>query len=120
LSERPFISIATGDALPRGTAELYALNNMGDEIEFPVSLTSNRMNVYHVFDCTKDVPDSIIWNGIDCLEDHMDNVELSEWTNKKEDIFREFEGNYDVHYGVYHGQGIDIHVYYLSNSNSFN
>lgn len=47
-------------------------------------------------------------DALDCLDDHVENTELSDWTNKLE-LY-----NSVCDYGTYFGPSVDVTVYYLT------
>ena len=53
---------------------------------------------------------------IECLRDHLHNVDRDSWMSHKDDLEVAKEDNLlvEVYYGIYHGPNCDVHTYYVT------
>lgn len=100
------LTVVVGEA-PVSKKLEFGINNMGVDIQFPVEINHNGNHVV-IIDSTEGLSDNIILSGLDCLFDHMENVELKDWTTNHS------KGDYTIDYGTYYGQNIEILTYIIN------
>jgi hypothetical protein len=99
------LTVVIGEA-SREKKMQFGLVNMGEGIQFPVLLDHNEKE-YIIIDSTEGIDDSTIISSLECLEDHLNNTYLIDWTKEFSDE------NYTIAYGTYYGQNIQILVYII-------